>query len=64
MNLVCSVWQPTDLLLHALQEQYVFVEDVALQQTSTGYNVLVQQLELVSLTRTALTRGKSAQMPT
>ena len=37
-----------------MQEQYVVIEDPTLQQTSTGYNVLMQQLELVSLTRDAV----------
>ena len=40
----------------ALQDQFVVVEDPALRQTSTGYNVLVQQLELVVLTRNAILR--------
>lgn len=41
-------------VIHLLQEQYVVVTDESLQRTSTGYNVLMQQLELVSLTRNAV----------
>lgn len=37
-----------------LQEQYVVITDESLQRTSTGYNVLMQQLELVALTRNAV----------
>ena len=33
------------------------VTDESLQRTSTGYNVLMQQLELVSLTRNAVLRS-------
>ncbi|DBA83027.1 TPA: hypothetical protein ACH3X1_006804 [Trebouxia sp. C0004] len=42
------------------QEQYVVLEDPALQHTSTGYNVVVQQLELVSLTRAAVMQNHRA----
>lgn len=41
-----------------MQEQYVVLEDPALQHTSTGYNVVVQQLELVSLTRAAVMQNQ------
>lgn len=34
-----------------MQDQFVVVEDFSLQHTSTGYNVLVQQLGLIALTR-------------
>ncbi len=43
-----------------MQEQYVVLEDPALQHTSTGYNVVVQQLELVSLTWAAVTQNQKA----
>ncbi|KAA6426757.1 MAG: hypothetical protein FRX49_03082 [Trebouxia sp. A1-2] len=43
---------------HQAQEQYVVLEDPALQHTSTGYNVVVQQLELVSLTRAAVMQNQ------
>ena len=43
-----------------MQEQYVVLEDPALQHTSTGYNVVVQQLELVSLTRAAVMHNHEA----
>lgn len=43
-----------------VQEQYVVLEDPALQHTSTGYNIVVQQLELVSLTRTAVMHNQKA----
>ena len=33
-----------------MQDQYVVLEDPELPHTSTGYNVLVQQLELITLT--------------
>ncbi|KAL0044024.1 hypothetical protein WJX82_003319 [Trebouxia sp. C0006] len=42
------------------QEQYVVLEDPALQHTSTGYNVVVQQLELVLLTRAAVMQSHKA----
>lgn len=34
-----------------MQDQYVVLEDPDLPHTSTGYSVLVQQLELITLTR-------------
>ncbi len=43
-----------------MQEQYVVLEDPALQHTSIGYNVIVQQLELVSLTRAAVMQSQQA----
>ncbi len=43
-----------------MQEQYVVLEDPALQHTSTGYNVVVQQLELVSLTQAAVVQNQKA----
>ena len=43
-----------------VQEQYVVLEDPALQHTSTGYNIVVQQLELVSLTWAAVMHNQKA----
>lgn len=40
----------TELSCSHVQDQYVVLEDPDLPHTSTGYNVLVQQLELITLT--------------
>ena len=37
-------------MLGYVQDQYVVLEDPDLPRTSTGYSVLVQQLELITMT--------------
>lgn len=61
LGLICSSAFRTSVSPGAcVQEQYVVLEDPALQHTSTGYNVVVQQLELVLLTRAAVMQSHKA----
>lgn len=61
LRLICSSAFRTSVSPGAcVQEQYVVLEDPALQHTSTGYNVVVQQLELVLLTRAAVMQSHKA----
>lgn len=39
-----------------VQEQYVIITDETLQRTPIGYNVLMQELDLIALNRCAVLR--------